>query len=57
MADTKKRPLADDQEMGIAKKRAVSSTTDSPIPVNGKIDPMREELNADNIEVSHISFP
>jgi hypothetical protein len=52
MADTKKRPLADDQEMGIAKKRALSSIIDSPIAVNGKLDPGREELSADNLEVS-----
>ncbi|KAF8577106.1 BRE1-domain-containing protein [Ramaria rubella] len=50
MADIKKRPLADDQEMGISKKRAVSSITDTPVPLNGKIDASREELNADNIE-------
>ncbi|KAF8518778.1 hypothetical protein JB92DRAFT_2901673 [Gautieria morchelliformis] len=50
MADTKKRPLADDQEMGIAKKRAVSSIADTPVPVNGKIETGREELNADNLE-------
>lgn len=55
MADTRKRPLADDQEMGIAKKRAVSSIIDSPIPLNGKLDPGREELNADNLEVRHSS--
>jgi E3 ubiquitin-protein ligase BRE1 len=51
MLETKKRPFTDEQEMGIAKKRAVASITDSPIPVNGKLDSGREELNADNIEV------
>lgn len=49
--DIKKRPLEDDQEMGIAKKRAMASITGSPIPVNGKMDGGREHLNIDNLEV------
>ncbi|KAF8520418.1 hypothetical protein BU17DRAFT_89013 [Hysterangium stoloniferum] len=50
MADSKKRTLEDEQEMGVSKKRALSSAADSPVPVNGKSETGREEINAANVE-------
>ncbi|KIJ49660.1 hypothetical protein M422DRAFT_66121 [Sphaerobolus stellatus SS14] len=50
MADTKKRPLEDGHETGISKKRAVSSSTDSPVPVNGKMGAGYEDLSEMNLE-------
>lgn len=51
MVDVKKRTLEDDHEMGIAKKRALSSSTDSPIAVNGKLEANHEDPNEINLEV------
>jgi len=56
MADVRKRPLEDDQDLRVSKKRAVSSATDSPVPVNGNMATAYEDPNEVYLEVYLILF-
>lgn len=51
MAETKKRPHADDAEQSLPKKRAVSEDKPSASPVNGLASHLDEPKDGDNLEV------
>lgn len=51
MAETKKRPHADDVEQSLPKKRAVSEDKPSASPVNGLASHLDEPKDGDNLEV------
>ena len=51
MAETKKRPHADDAEQSLPKKRAVIEDKPSASPVNGLASHLDEPKDGDNLEV------
>ncbi|KAI0733141.1 BRE1-domain-containing protein [Fomitopsis betulina] len=51
MAETKKRPHADDVEQSLPKKRAVSEDKPSASPVNGLASHLDEPKDGDNLEM------